>query len=187
MDPEKHPSISESFELLSSNRRRLVFQYLKQHPNPIALDALAARVARWEQAPAVEPQRPRSSPCASRSGPPTYGSCRDGTHQLRRRPRGDHKPHCDDRGLAGERAERDGVLVAGGAGRGVSRLSTGPSPDTVRAHHPLGTGYVRYDDGLSVVDDRVRDAARDLAAASAGVSPPSIEEAYVLPQFSQRW
>jgi|GEM_PF-865183 DNA-binding transcriptional ArsR family regulator len=55
MDPEKHPSISESFELLSSNRRRLVFQYLKQHPNPIALDALAARVARWEQAPAVEP------------------------------------------------------------------------------------------------------------------------------------
>jgi len=29
----------------------------------------------------------------------------------------------------------------------------------------------------------VRDAARDLVAASAGVSPPSIEEAYVLPQF----
>ncbi|MFC6764040.1 RNA polymerase subunit sigma-70 [Natrinema soli] len=44
-------------------------------------------------------------------------------------------------------------------------------------------GYVRYDDGLSVVDDRVRDAAREVVAASAGVSPPSIEEAYVLPQF----
>ncbi len=44
-------------------------------------------------------------------------------------------------------------------------------------------GYVRYDDGLSVVDDRVRDAASELVAASAGVSPPSIEEAYVLPQF----
>jgi len=44
-------------------------------------------------------------------------------------------------------------------------------------------GFVRYDDGLSVVDERVRDAARELVAASAGVNPPSIEEAYVLPQF----
>ena len=44
-------------------------------------------------------------------------------------------------------------------------------------------GYVTYDDGLSVVDERVRDAARELVAASAGVSPPSIEEAYVIPQF----
>ena len=40
-----------------------------------------------------------------------------------------------------------------------------------------------YDDGLTVVDERVRDAARELVAASAGVSPPSIEEAYVIPQF----
>lgn len=44
-------------------------------------------------------------------------------------------------------------------------------------------GYVRYDDGLSVVDDRVRDVARELVAASAGVSPPSIDEAYVIPHF----
>ena len=44
-------------------------------------------------------------------------------------------------------------------------------------------GYVRYDDGLTVVDERVRDAPRELVAASAGVSPPSIEEAYVIPQF----
>ena len=44
-------------------------------------------------------------------------------------------------------------------------------------------GYVCYDDGLTVVDERVRDAARELVAASAGVSPPSIEEAYVLPRF----
>ncbi|MDR5657719.1 helix-turn-helix domain-containing protein [Halodesulfurarchaeum sp. HSR-GB] len=44
-------------------------------------------------------------------------------------------------------------------------------------------GYVHYDDGLSVIDDRVRDAARELVAASASVSPPTIEEAYVLPQF----
>jgi hypothetical protein len=44
-------------------------------------------------------------------------------------------------------------------------------------------GYLAYDDGLFVADDRVRESARDLLAASAGVSPPSIEEAYVLPQF----
>jgi hypothetical protein len=44
-------------------------------------------------------------------------------------------------------------------------------------------GYVCYDDGLTVVDERVREAARELVVASAGVSPPSIEEAYVIPQF----
>ena len=44
-------------------------------------------------------------------------------------------------------------------------------------------GYVTYDDGLTVVDERVRDAARELVAASASVSPPSIEETYVIPQF----
>jgi len=32
-------------------------------------------------------------------------------------------------------------------------------------------GYVTYDDGLTVVDERVRDAARELVAASAGISP----------------
>ena len=46
--------------------------------------------------------------------------------------------------------------------------------------------YVSYNDGLSVVDERVRDAAHELVAASAGVSPPSIEEAYVIPQFSDQ-
>lgn len=44
-------------------------------------------------------------------------------------------------------------------------------------------GYVRYDDGLSIVDQRVRDAARELVASSTVVSPPSIEEAYTIPQF----
>lgn len=44
-------------------------------------------------------------------------------------------------------------------------------------------GFVHYDDGLSVADDSVRDAARELVATSAGVSPPSIDEAYVIPQF----
>ena len=47
-------------------------------------------------------------------------------------------------------------------------------------------GYISYDDGLSVVDERVRDATRELVAASAGVSPPSVEEAYVIPQFGDR-
>ena len=45
------------------------------------------------------------------------------------------------------------------------------------------SGYVHYDDGLSVVNEQVRDAARELIAASDGGSSLSIEEAYVLPQF----
>lgn len=44
-------------------------------------------------------------------------------------------------------------------------------------------GYLQYDDGLFVTEQRVRDAARELVAASADVSPPSIEEAYVVPQL----
>jgi len=44
-------------------------------------------------------------------------------------------------------------------------------------------GYIHYDDGLSVTDEAVKETALDLVATSAGVSPPSIEEAYVLPQF----
>lgn len=45
--------------------------------------------------------------------------------------------------------------------------------------------YLEYDGGLSVTDDRVRDTARELIAASARVSPPSIDEAYVIPQFGE--
>lgn len=57
--------------------------------------------------------------------------------------------------------------------------------ETVRqaANRLEDAGYVHYDNGLAVVDDRVRDAARELVAANAGVSPPSIEETYVIPQF----
>ena len=59
--------------------------------------------------------------------------------------------------------------------------------ETVRqaANRLEDAGYVRYDNGLSVVDDRVLEAARELVAASAGVSPPSIDEAYVIPQFGE--
>ena len=45
-------------------------------------------------------------------------------------------------------------------------------------------GYVEYDRGLTVVDPAVREAGLSFLAASAGVSPPSISEAYVLPQFA---
>ena len=44
--------------------------------------------------------------------------------------------------------------------------------------------YVEYKQGLTVVDETVRDAARSFLAASAGVAAPSIPEAYVLPQFA---
>ena len=44
-------------------------------------------------------------------------------------------------------------------------------------------GFVAYDDSLSVANDSVRDAARELVAASANVSSPTIDEAYVVPQF----
>lgn len=40
-------------------------------------------------------------------------------------------------------------------------------------------GYVHYDDGPTVADERVRDAAREFVAASAAVNLPSIEEAYI--------
>lgn len=45
-------------------------------------------------------------------------------------------------------------------------------------------GYVQYDEGLSVVDDAVREAGLAFLTATAGVSPPTISEAYVLPQFA---
>lgn len=45
-------------------------------------------------------------------------------------------------------------------------------------------GFVRYDDGLSTTDHQVVETARRLLTMSAHVSRPSIEEAYVLPQFA---
>jgi DNA-binding Lrp family transcriptional regulator len=47
------------------------------------------------------------------------------------------------------------------------------------------SGYITYDDGLDVVDRHVREAARELVAASSDVSPPTIEEAYIIPQFGE--
>jgi hypothetical protein len=45
-------------------------------------------------------------------------------------------------------------------------------------------GYVEYDRGLTAVDPAVREAGLSFLAASAGVVPPAIPEAYVLPQFA---
>jgi len=45
-------------------------------------------------------------------------------------------------------------------------------------------GYVAYDDGLHLIDQTLRDAGLEFLTASADISPPSISEAYVLPQFA---
>jgi len=45
-------------------------------------------------------------------------------------------------------------------------------------------GYVVYDDGLQLVDQTIRDAGLEFLTAAADISPPSISEAYVLPQFA---
>lgn len=55
MEHASHASIDETFALLSHDRRRLVLQYFKQYANPIELDTLAGRVARWEQDLGTEP------------------------------------------------------------------------------------------------------------------------------------
>ncbi|MFC7209867.1 RNA polymerase subunit sigma-70 [Natronoarchaeum sp. GCM10025321] len=79
------------------------------------------------------------------------------------------------------------IILAIESGDSIRRVSqTIHTPyETVRqaVNRLEDAGYVRYDDGLSVVNDNVSHAARELIAASASVSPPSIEEAYVLPEF----
>jgi len=78
------------------------------------------------------------------------------------------------------------ALESGDSIRRVSqRLQT--SYETVRqaVNRLEEAGFVRYDNGLFVVNDTVRDAAFDLLAASTRVSPPTIDEAYVLPQFGE--
>ncbi len=79
------------------------------------------------------------------------------------------------------------VLLATDSGDSIRRVAQNlQTPyETVRqaVNRLEAAGYVDYDGGLSVVDDRVVDAARDLVATSATVSSPSIEEAYVVPHF----
>ena len=76
------------------------------------------------------------------------------------------------------------AIESGGSIRQVAQQLHTPYETVRQAVNRLeDAGYLAYDDGLFVTDGRVRKAARDLLVASAGVSPPSIEEAYVLPQF----
>jgi DNA-binding Lrp family transcriptional regulator len=82
------------------------------------------------------------------------------------------------------------VLLAVESGDSIRRVAQ-------RIHTPYETvrqavnrleaaGFVRYDDGLYLTDGHIRTAARKLLAASARISPPSIDDAYVLPQFADR-
>ena len=75
-------------------------------------------------------------------------------------------------------------LQSGASIRCVSQRLQAPYETVRQAVNRLeDAGFVEYDDGLTITDDRVRIAARELLAASAAVNPPTIEEAYVLPQF----
>jgi DNA-binding Lrp family transcriptional regulator len=68
---------------------------------------------------------------------------------------------------------------------GVARKIDGNRETIRRAVNRLEeAGYVQYDEGLSAVDDTVREAGLTFLTASAAVSPPNISEAYVLPQFA---
>lgn len=76
------------------------------------------------------------------------------------------------------------ALQSGASIRRVAQQLQTPYETVRQAVNRLeDTGFVEYHDGLTITDDRVRVAARDLIAASASVNPPTIEEAYVLPQF----
>jgi DNA-binding Lrp family transcriptional regulator len=83
------------------------------------------------------------------------------------------------------------------SGQVILTLSPGDSIRQVarRIHAPYETvrqavntleeaGFVQYDNGLYLTNQAVRETVRQLAAISACVCPPSIDEAYVIPQFS---
>jgi DNA-binding Lrp family transcriptional regulator len=80
------------------------------------------------------------------------------------------------------------VLLAVEPGETISGLARriGENRETIRrvVNRLEDAGYVAYDDGLQPVEESVRDAALGLLTASADVSPPSIAETYVLPQFA---
>lgn len=83
--------------------------------------------------------------------------------------------------------QRPQVLVALESGNSIPRAAQRLDQpyETVRqaVDRLEEAGYVRYDDGLSIEDDSVRTEARELVAASARVSAPSIGEAYDFPHF----
>ena len=77
------------------------------------------------------------------------------------------------------------ALSDGDSIRRVAQRIQTPYETVRQAVNALETaGFVRYDDGLSIPDTEVVESARRLLTTSARVNPPSIEEAYVLPQFA---
>ena len=69
--------------------------------------------------------------------------------------------------------------------RSSSRLTRGiPSQASLGTLTRIGRRYVAYDDGLHLVDQTIRDVGLEFLTAAADTSPPSISEAYVLPQFA---
>lgn len=68
---------------------------------------------------------------------------------------------------------------------GVAR-KIGENRETIRrvVNRLEAAGYLEYDEGLSPVDDDIRDGGVAFLAAAATISPPTISEAYVLPHFA---
>lgn len=87
---------------------------------------------------------------------------------------------CDDKALKTLLAIDPGDTIVGVAHK------IDENRETVRrvVNRLEDAGYVTYTDGLSVVDESVREAGLAFLAAAAAVSPPTIGEAYVLPQFA---
>jgi len=77
------------------------------------------------------------------------------------------------------------VLDSGDSISGVAR-KIDENRETIRrvVNRLEEAGYVVYDDGLQLVDQTIRDAGLEFLTAAADTSPPSIAEAYVLPQFA---
>ena len=77
------------------------------------------------------------------------------------------------------------ALTDGDSIRRVAQRIQTPYETVRQAVNALeAAGFVRYDDGLSITDTQIVETVRRLLAMSSRVSPPSIEEAYVLPQFA---
>ena len=77
------------------------------------------------------------------------------------------------------------AITSGDSISGVAR-KIGENRETVRrtVNRLEDASYIQYDDGLSVVDETVRETGLAFLAAATNVSPPTISEAYVLPQFA---
>ena len=77
------------------------------------------------------------------------------------------------------------VLDSGDSISGVAR-KIDENRETIRriVNRLEEANYVAYDDGLQLLDQTIRDVGLEFLAAAAATSPPSIPEAYVLPQFA---